>query len=116
MAIVVGDSSYAGVTFDALEDGFSEKRLSTTVREIGCDVLLASSSDWEALSALTTDISKERIPDGDYVVDTLGGYGTDVLVLDERGSFTGYMTNASLSFVHAASGTHRAKCEWTTVA
>lgn len=114
MPIVVGLSSYGGVPFDALEDSFSEKRLSPTVREIGCDVLLNGNTDWDALGALLTDISKERVPDGDYVIDVLAGHGQETLTLDLRGSWLGYMTSASLSYFHANSNTYRAKCEWTT--
>jgi hypothetical protein len=114
MPIVVGASSYGGVPFDALDDGFSEKRLSTTVREISCDVLLEGSASWDSLGALQTDISKERVPDGDYVIDVLAGHGQETLTLDQRGSWLGYLTGASLSFIHANSNTYRAKCEWTT--
>jgi hypothetical protein len=114
MPVVVGLSSFGGVTFDALEDGFSEKRLSTTVRQISCDVLLNGNTDWDSLGALVTDISSERIPDGDYVIDVLAGYGEDTLTLSNRGSWLAYLTSAELSFIHVNSGVYRAKCEWTT--
>jgi hypothetical protein len=107
-------SSFGGVTFTALEDGFSEKRLSTTVRQIACDVLLTSAGDWDALSAQTTDLSLERIPGGDFILDITAGGLSSSLVLDLRGTFTGYLTSAELSYFHSASTTHRAKCEWTT--
>lgn len=107
-------SSFGGVTFSAIEDGYSEKRLSTTVRQIGFDVLLASAADWNTLSALVTDLSLERIPGGDFVIDVSGGGTSGSLVLDARDTFTAYLTSADLSYVHTNSGTHRAKTEWTT--
>lgn len=114
MPVITGLSSFGGVQFDALDDGFTEKRLSTTVREISCDVLLDGDANWDSLSAQVVELSKERVPDGDYVIDIFAGGEQGTLTLFNRGSWLAYLTSAQLSFIHANTNVYRASCEWTT--
>lgn len=102
------------IDFEALEAGFSEERLSAAVRALSVAVVLPSASDWEDLSAQVTKLDTERVPDGEFVIDELGGAGEGELYLDDlgRGPFTAYLTAAKLTYFTAATGEHLASLEF----
>lgn len=104
-------SAFGSVDFEAFEP-YSEKRLSAAVREVKVLALLAGADDWETLGALVTEVSTERVPDGEYTIDELGGAGTRTLVLDARGTFTAYLLPPTLTDFSEADGWHLASLEF----
>lgn len=88
-SLTVGAST---VTLDrVLLSGYGERGLRTHALRL--TVQLATLAAFEAFRALESDIHVHEIPGGTSAyVDLLGGAGSGTLVIDGKGTYSGYLT------------------------
>ena len=84
-----------GLTTVTLEkvrlQGYGERGL--RVQQLRLSVLLANAAAWESFRGLESDIHVHEIPGGTSAyIDLLGGAGSGTLVIDGKGTYTGYLT------------------------